>query len=294
MALSTAELAEERRRGRIAGVATIAAGVLIGAGIIWGGFANRDRPDGKDDDAERLVFFNDHAGELIATSALRAFGFLLLAFTIVHLQRVNRGRKPDLASTPLVIGLFGAVALAIGSVGQAIALGNEASDFVARDFASAQAAERAAEDAVKQGLPVATSILAFSGTIAISFWFVVASLNAMRVGLLTRFMGVLGIIVGPGFIFGFAPPVMVFWLITVGVLFLGFWPRGLPPAWESGDARPWPGREQADEPRAADELEDAGGSRNGEVEAVGPGVRPASDEQSSGSAPARRKRKRRR
>jgi hypothetical protein len=275
-------------------VATIVGGVLIGAGIIWGGLANRDRPDGKDDDAERLEFFHDHAGELIATSALRALGFLLLGFTIVHFQRANKGRKPDLASTPLVVGLFGAVALAIGSIGQAIALGNEASDFIARNFASAQAAEQAAEDAVKQGLPLATSILAFAGTIAISFWFVIGSLNAMRVGLLTRFMGVLGIIVGPGFIFGFAPPVMVFWLITVGVLFLGFWPRGLPPAWESGEAQPWPGRGQPEEPPGAGELEDVGGSRNGEVEAVGPGVRPASDGESSGSAPARRKRKRRR
>jgi hypothetical protein len=291
--LSTTEREEERRRGRLAGAATIAAGVFIGAGIVWGGLANRDRPDGKDQDAERLAFFDEHASELIATSALRAVGFLLLVFTIVHLHRANKARKEDLASTPLVVGLFGAIALAIGSIGQAIALGNEASDFVARDFASAQVAERAAEDAVKEGLPLATSILAFAGTIAISFWFVIASLNAMRVGLLTRFRGVLGIIVGPGFIFGFAPPVMVFWLIAVGVLFLGFWPRGLPPAWVSGEARPWPGRETTEEREEDLKLADPGGSRNGEVDAVGPGVRPAEGDESSGSAPTRRKRKRR-
>ena len=60
-----------------------------------------------------------------------------------------------------------------------------------------------------------------------TLWFVLGSLNAMRVGLLTRFWGILGVIIGPGFVFGFAPPVMVFWLIAIGVLFLGRWPRGL-------------------------------------------------------------------
>jgi hypothetical protein len=295
MTMSKADLAEERRRGRIAGAATIVAGLLIGAGMIWDGFANRDRPDGKNDDAERLRFFDDHSTELIAANGLRSVGFLLLAFAIVHLQRATRARNPELASVTLVIGLFGAVALGVGFVGHAAALAAEASDFAAKQFATPAAADKAAEDAATQGLPLLTGIFAFAGTIAISFWFVIASLNAMRVGLLTRFMGVLGIIVGPGFIFGFAPPVMVFWLVAVGVLFLGRWPRGLPPAWEAGEAVPWPSRGRQPEP-ADEALETSASSRNGEVEPVGPGVRRPEAEQPSDSSPpsTRRKRKRRR
>jgi hypothetical protein len=295
MTLSTADRNEERRRGRIAGVATIAAGLLIAGGIVWDGLVNRDRPDGKNDDAERLQFVDDHAGELIAANGLRSLGFLLLVFAIVHFQRATKARNPDLASVPFVIGLFGAIALGLGSVSNTIALGNEAADFVTRNFSSPAAADKAAEDAVAGGLPLITGILAFAGTIAISFWFIIASLNAMRVGLLTRFMGVLGVIVGPGFIFGFAPPVMVFWLIAVGVLFLGYWPTGLPPAWEAGEARPWPGRDRPGD-SIEEEIESSTSSRNGEVEAVGPGVRKPEPE-AEGKEPAgsaRRKRKRRR
>jgi hypothetical protein len=295
MTLRTAELAEEGARGRIAGAATIAAGTLIAGGTVWDAFVNRDRPDGKNDDAERIHFFDDHSGELIAANGLRSLGFLLLVLAVVHFHRTTRARNPELPSVPIVIGLFGVITLALGIVGRAVALGTEAADFVTRDFATKAAADKAAEDAVAQGMPLITGVLAFTGTIAISFWFVLASLNAMRVGLLTRFMGVLGIIVGAGFIFGFAPPVMVLWLIAVGVLFLGYWPRGLPPAWEAGEARPWPGREQPQDAVDA-EVEAIGSSRNGEVEAVGPGVRGPESEAQPKQPPgtSRRKRKRRR
>lgn len=292
MSLSQAELTEERRRGRIAGAATIGAAILIAVGLVWDALVNRDRPDGKNDDAESLQYVNDHSGELIAANGIRSLGFLLLALTVVHLHRATRARNPEVASVPLVIGLFGAITLGLGFIGHALALSNEAADFVDRHLAGA-AADKAAEDVVAEGLPLFTGILAFAGTIAISFWFVIASLNAMRVGLLTRFMGVLGIIVGPGFIFRFAPPVMVFWLIAVGVLFLGRWPRGLPPAWEAGEARPWPGREQAAEPADSD-VEQPPGSRNGEVEPVGPGVRKPEVEGEGTAQPAGRRRKRKR
>src|ERR671934_143337 len=68
------------------------------------------------------------------------------------------------------------------------------------------------------------------GSLVLAAWFVLGSLHAMRVGLLTRFMGVLGIVIGPGLLI--LPPipfVMTFWLIGVGLLFLGRWPRGVPP-----------------------------------------------------------------
>ncbi|MEA2208946.1 MAG: hypothetical protein QOF54_1423, partial [Solirubrobacteraceae bacterium] len=35
-----------------------------------------------------------------------------------------------------------------------------------------------------------------------------------------------------------------FWLVAIGILYIGKWPNGQPPAWESGEARPWPSRAQ--------------------------------------------------
>ena len=63
----------------------------------------------------------------------------------------------------------------------------------------------------------------------------------MRVGLLTRFMGVLGVIVGVA-----VAPILpidqqgiirVFWLAALGMLFLGRWPSGTPKAWATGAGR---------------------------------------------------------
>jgi hypothetical protein len=64
-------------------------------------------------------------------------------------------------------------------------------------------------------------------------------LHAMRVGLLTRFWGSLGMAVGIAALIGFSPLVMV-WFIYFGLLLIGKVPGGRPPAWEAGEAVPWP------------------------------------------------------
>ena len=68
--------------------------------------------------------------------------------------------------------------------------------------------------------------------------------NALRVGLLTRWMGVLGIFTG---MLIFLPiggatleVVPAFWMVVMGILYAGRWPNGEPPAWAAGEARPWP------------------------------------------------------
>ena len=72
------------------------------------------------------------------------------------------------------------------------------------------------------------------------------SLNAMRVGLLTRFLGYLGIIAGVLTIIPLVPIPIVeaYWLLALAYLLSGRWPSGVPPAWSSGEAVPWPGRQQ--------------------------------------------------
>jgi len=83
------------------------------------------------------------------------------------------------------------------------------------------------------------------------------------VGLLTRFMGVLGVIVGVA-----VAPILpidqqgiirVFWLAALGMLFLGRLPSGTPKAWATGQAEPWPSQQQLREQRAAARAADDGG-----------------------------------
>jgi hypothetical protein len=146
-----------------------------------------------------------------------------------------------------MILVAGAVATVIGVIVGQIALDISVSDFAgARDHTTA-----AAHDALQPGAAVAAGFIAFLGHVALGFGMVLISLNAMRAGLLTRFMGVLGIIAGVFLAFPFfpVPVVQAFWLIALGVLILGRWPAGNPPAWETGRAEPWPSRQELMEAR---------------------------------------------
>jgi hypothetical protein len=285
MAMSTSEIAAERRRGRLAGIAAIAAGVLFPAGLFWAGYINRHRPEHNVPD--QLRFFDRHAGALVASSAIRSVGLLLLAFVAFHLYRATKARNPELNRVVVVVGVFGPIVAAVGTFAHDVYLAFAAADFSGREFQTIDGAK----DLTEGGVALVTVALGISGTLALAFWFVIGSLNAMRVGLLSRFMGVLGVIIGPAFLLGLAPPVTAFWLIALGILFLGWWPRGLPPAWQLGEAVPWPSI--AVNPRAPREAD--AGSPNGEVDAVGPGVRKPESEESAGSGERTpRKRKRRR
>ena len=76
----------------------------------------------------------------------------------------------------------------------------------------------------------------------VAFLFVMLPLRARRVGLLTPFMGILGAIAGALIVFqlaGVSAIVQAFWLGALGLVFLGRWPGGRGPAWETGEAQPW-------------------------------------------------------
>lgn len=64
-------------------------------------------------------------------------------------------------------------------------------------------------------------------------------LFAMRVGLLSRFWGSLGMALGAAALLGLVL-FLVIWFIYFAILLLGRLPGGRPPAWAAGEAIPWP------------------------------------------------------
>jgi hypothetical protein len=48
------------------------------------------------------------------------------------------------------------------------------------------------------------------------------------------------------------PVVQTFWLLAIAYLISGRWPTGVPPAWRSGRAEPWPSSAQMRAQRAVD------------------------------------------
>jgi Domain of unknown function (DUF4386) len=287
MAMSTNEIAEERQRGRLAGVAAIAAGVLFPIGLVWSLSVNGDRPT--DNDPAELRFAHHHATPLVVSSLIRALAAFLIVAVAVHLYKATRARNPDVNRVVLVTAIVGPIGFALGSVAFEVFYAVISADFAGREFQTVAAAK----DLIESPFRIIAGAISTAGSLAFAFWFVLGSLNAMRVGLLTRFMGIIGIVIGPGLLL--LPPipfVMAFWLVALGLLFLGYWPRGVPPAWNRGEAVPWP---SMTEPAPQTAPEEESGSRNGEVEAVGPAVRkPQQDRPAMSGSPPRRKRKRKR
>jgi len=98
------------------------------------------------------------------------------------------------------------------------------------------------------------------GPVLLAFLFVMMPLRARRVGLLSPFMSILGILAGILLVLPVLPPVILqaFWLGAVGALFLGKWPGGRGPAWATGEAQPWPSAARRRGAAAPDAGEPAG------------------------------------
>lgn len=82
------------------------------------------------------------------------------------------------------------------------------------------------------------------------------SLQAMRVGLLTRFFGTLGMAMSVSVLFlGLLG--LILYMAALSLLIVGRFPGGRPPAWEAGTAIPWlrPGEGPADPARDDDEID---------------------------------------
>ena len=102
-------------------------------------------------------------------------------------------------------------------------------------------------------------------------------------------MSILGILAGILLVLPVLPPVILqaFWLGAVGALFLGRWPGGRGPAWETGEALPWPSAAQRRGqavPEPGEPADEADVEPDGSVESEPIPARPSS---------RKRKRKRR-
>src|SRR2546426_10007458 len=212
--MSPGQISEERRRGRLAGMAAIASAILLVAGEIWSQSINGEAPAGNGPAA--LRFLHRHGGALIGASVLRVVGLVLFVAVAVHLYRAIKARRPDEPSFVLVMAVYGPLAWAAGTLAVSIALVISSSHFVAREFQTIDAADHAFRTARLIGLA------AFSGLLAVAFWLVKGCLDAMRIGLLSRFMGIVGGMIGPALVVTpFGAFLLPLWLVAACALFPG-------------------------------------------------------------------------
>ena len=300
------QLAWERRQAKGAALAALAAALFTFVGTVWRGLtladlprtsvadalalATRPGPAGEADSlrVQTFEYYQDHATSVVLSSILVAIGYVAMGWALSYLAAATRARRPELPRIMLYLPIVGGVLQGISTIVSSLATSSAIGTFL-----DGPRTVDAALDIGTTGLAVFAQILGLPGMLALALSLVLISLNAMRVGLLTRFMGVLGMITGALQILpigGPLPVVQAFWLIMLALLFLERWPNGQPPAWRSGKAEPWP---TSAEVRA--ERQKALAARRGEpAPEPEPEPAPVPDHgPSPGTSATKRKRKRR-
>ena len=235
---------QESRQARIILATTILGVIGAMAGLM---IQSSGLDPNAEDDAERLVDRADHFSSILVGSILTAVGYVLLGFTVLFLfnavaRRTDRARD---SLKPLII--IGPVLLAISGIVTSIGYDSVAQDFVDAGLPlSGDAAVDRAQDLVGDSTVVQIgAFTALAGIAAFAFGIIYSAMWAMRVGLLTRFWGTLGMAFGAAFLLSqFLGPIgflgVLFWMIHVALIANGRWMGGPLPAWETGTAVPWP------------------------------------------------------
>jgi hypothetical protein len=227
---------ETRARPRQAVVAGLAGILLLASAAL-----QAVGPQAKVDELTvQLIATNKRAALEVAGAALNAVGILGLGWTLIFLFRASRARKPEMSQAVWITVIAGAALAAIGGVAYGIAIAIKSHQFVTHGAQTYLEANSLLKSPLVAGLQYAGLI----GSLLVAVAFVLVTLNAMRVGLLTKFLGYLGMAAAAGslLLIGSAPATLieVFWLLAVAYLFAGRWQGGDPPAWGTGRAEPWP------------------------------------------------------
>jgi hypothetical protein len=220
-----------------AGAAAIAAVLLSLGSVIAQSQAFPENPGSRARDALRVI--DENTGAFLAASVFRALSYLAIGFVLWYLFIAVRHRRPELPAWLMPLIYFGPVVLAAATVLITLGQLDAASEFISQGPRT----ERRADDLIAD-LSAVPQVFGLAGSFAFAVSLVLVSMNAMRVGLLTRFLGIIGVIIGGLIVLPLVPGVreivQIFWLGSLAAVILGFWPGGRGRAWETGTAEVWP------------------------------------------------------
>ena len=200
--------------------------------------ANALTLQGKTGDREILRQVDSHHAGFLASRLLQALVVVALVSSLYYLFKAALARRPE-GGLALFwpIGLLAAVLLSVAAVTGYFDAISAAEDFVDGPQTAARADDLAGELS-----STVTKAIGSAGGLCLGLTYLLLSLNAMRAGLLSRFMGILGIIAGLLVVIPILPGafIQLFWIVALGLLFLGRWPNGRGPAWDVVEPVPWP------------------------------------------------------
>jgi hypothetical protein len=240
--------------------------------------------------AELLRAAHEHSSAVTLSSILSALGFVLLLAPLYFLFRAASSRssqmRRQLVGLVIAAPLFFAVSalcngVATNEAGDQFAAGQAKSTLTAKEAGSECKSEEKENGAkefgeefdsgpspqadcakTKVGDDEATNALneaayrgvatgfGLGGRLGLAIALVYSCLWGMRVGLISRFWGSMGMALGVAALILLVQFVLI-WFIYFGFLLIGKIPGGRPPAWAAGKAVPWPTPGE----RAAKDLE---------------------------------------
>ena len=241
-------------------------------------------------DAEILTKAHEHGSDLAISAALQALGFVLLVAPLYFLFRAASSRSTQMRNQLIGLVIAAPLFFAASAILNAAATSEAADQYAAGEakptLTASEAADECKSDLKDKGAKkfgeeydagptatkdceetklnddAATNALSDSsfqgvaigfglgGRIGLAAVLLYTCLNAMRVGLLTRFWGALGMALGVAALLLLVQFSLIFF-IYFALLLIGKLPGGRPPAWAAGEAVPWPTPGQ----KAAAELE---------------------------------------
>jgi len=185
-----------------------------------------------------ILAANSRATQDVVGAVLDTLGLISVGVLLAWLNQIARVRKPTTNQWVRWLAIIGAGLSALMAILYTVIVAGKAHDFVTSGNQGYPEAYHLTSGGLLVGLPLLLQL----GTLMLTIGCIWTSLNAMRVGLLTRPVGYAGVIAGALFLFpigALVPIVQGFWLAAVAVILAKRWPSGDLPAWESGEARPW-------------------------------------------------------
>ncbi|HTU15852.1 MAG TPA: hypothetical protein VMF31_11710 [Solirubrobacterales bacterium] len=302
----------ERRWALTAGLLAVLGVALIAGSYVYGG---SQIPNGDGGPGDYLMGIDGHRSVQIISSILQAIGYALLAVPMVFLFKAAAARAPQIrtgligvvVAAPLFMGAA-AVTNAVSNLDAATQFKNDgpakiqecvadenkkAADSTDEDTKSPEDIETDCRDDVADDMRGGTSTsgltagFGLAGIIGFTVAVVYTSLWAMRVGLISRFWGSLGMALGAVSIL--FPLFVLLWFIYIGLLIAGWIPGGRPAAWPAGEAIPWPMPGE----KLAEDLEGEDDVIEGSAEPIDPHEGTSAPEPEDAPQIERRKRKKR-
>jgi hypothetical protein len=235
------EILEREKRGqRLAGFSAVAAAPLY---IISVALDQSGSVPIAGLDTERYRAIHDASTQLLASTLLRSLAFAALVPPLLYTFRAAQARSERVNGAMVGFVFIGPILLAVQGIVTWIAQTQVASDFVSQAGPSGDVYTLLDDLIDNSSIFDVASNLLFPALLGLIVVMVYVPLQAMRAGLLSRFFATLGMALGVSSLFivpALSLLALMIWFGWLGFTILDKVPKGRPPAWDAGEAIPWP------------------------------------------------------